>query len=146
MDSKTSELNQKLEKLGLELTKIQYDFKIKDIPSQKYWEERIEEFNTYHKKTIDYFSHAYFLMRKADNEKANLFILRLSKLQELGKTLIENMEKIKQNPSIVNLKDRQQSRWSIEQRESLINSNIECLEHEKKMNVFFKEFFEKNLN
>ena len=39
MDSKKTkkEHSEKLEKLGVELSKIQYDFKIKDKPSEKYW-------------------------------------------------------------------------------------------------------------
>ena len=146
MDSKINDLNQKLERLGIELTKIQYDFKIKEISSKKHWEKRINEFDIYHKKTIEYFSQAYILMKNVDNEKAGLFVLRLSKLKDLGKKLLENMENAKQNPSIMDFKDRQQSKWSIEQRENLINSNQECLDHEKRMNIFFREFFEKNLN
>ena len=45
----------------------------------------------------------------------------------------------------MNLKDKQQSRWSKDLRDQLIKSNNECLDHEKRMNVFFKEFYEKNL-
>ena len=41
-----------------------------------------------------------------------------------GKVLYrELMEKIKQYPLIMNLKDKQQSKWSIELREKLIKSN-----------------------
>jgi len=144
MDSKINDQSKTLENLGKELTKIQYDFKIKDNTSEKYWEKRIKEFDIYHKKTIEYFSHAYNLMKITDNEMAGLFILRLGKLKVLGTKLLENMEKVKQNPSVMNLKDKQQSKWSIEQREQLITLNNEILNHEKKMNIFFREFFEKS--
>jgi hypothetical protein len=66
-------------------------------------------------------------------------------LYPLGKKLLENMEKIRQNPSIRNLKDSQQSRWSIELGDQLIKSNNDCLNHEKHMNIFFREFYEKYL-
>ena len=145
INSKFSEQSKILEDLGNELTKIQYDFKIKESPSEKYWNKRIEEFDNYHKKSIEYFSQAYILMKNINNEQSGLFILRLSKLKELGTKLLENMEKVQQNPSIMNPKDKQQSKWSIEQKEKLINSNQDCLNHERKMNIFFREFFENNL-
>ena len=143
-ESKIDEQRKILEKLGNELTRIQFDFKIKENSSEKYWKKRIEEFKTYHKKTIEYFLQGYKLIKTTDAETAGLFVLRLSKLKELGTKLIENMENVRQNPSVMDLKNRQQSKWSTEQREHLINSNKECLNHEKKMNVFFREFFEKN--
>ncbi len=144
-DKTAKEYSQKLEKLGVELSKIQYDFKIKDKPSEKYWAKRIQEFNNYHKKTIEYFTQSYALMSLANEEQSNLFLLRISKLKQLGGKLLEDMENIKQKPSIMNSKDKQQSKWSIEQREQLIKSNNDCLIHEKHMNIFFKEFYEKYL-
>ena len=39
MDSKINDQSKTLENLGKELTKIQYDFKIKDNTSEKYWEK-----------------------------------------------------------------------------------------------------------
>ena len=145
MESDTSEKRKKLEEFGNELTKIQYDFKIKSSTSEKYWDQKVDEFQAYHKKAIEYFSQAYLLMTDLDKEQAGMFLLRISKLKQLGVKLLENMEKIKENPSIMNDKDKQQSRWSIEQRELLMNVNEECLNHEKKMNLFFREFYEKTL-
>ena len=142
-DKTTKEYSRKLEKLGVELSKIQYDFKIKDKSSEKYWAKRIQEFNNYHKKTIEYFTQSYALMSLANEEQSDMFLLRISKLRQLGEKLLEDMKKIKQKPSIMNLKDKQQSRWSIELREQLIKSNNDCLNHEKHMNIFFKEFYEK---
>lgn len=147
MDSKKmiEEYSEKLEKLGVELSKIQYDFKIKSKSSEKYWVNRIKEFNNYHKKVVEYYTQAYSLMSLANEEQSSIFLLRVSKLKQLGVKLLENMETIKKNPSIMNLKDKQQSRWSIELGEHLIKSNNDCLNHEKHMNIFFREFYEEYL-
>ena len=91
-------VKEKLETLGNELTKIQFDFKIKNNPSEKYWIKRIEEFDIYHKKVIEYFSQAYTLMKDIDEKQGGMFLLRISKLKQLGVKLLENMEKIRQNP------------------------------------------------
>jgi len=134
-----------LEKLGVELSGIQYNFKIKNEPSEKYWARKIQKFENYHKKAIEYFTQVYSLMSLIDEEQSGMFLLRISKLRQLGVKLLENMENVKKNPATMDLKDKQQSRWSIEQRENLIKSNNDCLKHEKRMNVFFKEFYEKYL-
>ena len=147
MDSENiiNEHRKNLKRLGAELTSIQYNFKIKNETSEKYWLKKIQEFKTYHKKTLEYFTEGYSFMKITNEEESGIFLLRLSKLRQLGVKLLEDMENIKKNPSTMNQKDKQQSRWSIEQREKLIKSNDECLNHEKRMNVFFKEFFEKYL-
>jgi hypothetical protein len=147
MDSENSikEYEKDLEKLGVELSGIQYNFKIKNEPSEKYWTRKIQKFEKYHKKAIEYFTQVYSLMSLIDEEQSGMFLLRISKLRQLGVKLLENMENVKKNPATMNLKDKQQSRWSIEQRENLIKSNSDCLNHEKRMNVFFKEFYEKHL-
>ncbi|MDH3677282.1 MAG: hypothetical protein OEQ12_03165 [Nitrosopumilus sp.] len=147
MDSKqnTGELSEKLASFGAELSKIQYDFKIKNTTSEKYWSKRIKEFNNYHQKVVEYFTQVYSLMGLANEEQAGLFLLKLSKLKRFGVKLSESMKKIQQNPSAMNMKDTPQSKWSIELREGLIKSNQDCLNHEKHMNVFFRDFYEKNL-
>ncbi len=139
------EYSEKLEKLGVELSKIQYDFKIKDKPSEKYWTKRIQEFENYHKKVVEYFTKSYSLMSLVNEEQSDIFLLRISKLQQLGVKLFEDMEKVKQNPSSMDLKDKQQSKWSKEIRDQLLKSNNDCLNHEKRMNIFFKEFYEEYL-
>ena len=145
MESNTDGQRKNLEVLGNELTKIQFDFKIINNPSEKYWIKRIDEFERYHKKTIEYFSQAYSLMIDVDKEQAGMFLLRISKLKQLGVKLLENMEEIRKTPSIMNVKDKQQSKWSLEQKDLLMNTNEECLNHEKKMNLLFREFCEKKL-
>ena len=145
LDDEFKKHNKTLEKLGGELSKIQFDFKVKDRPSEKYWVKRIREFDNYHKKTVEYFTEVCSLVRLSNEEQSKMFLLRISKLVQLGRKVLSDMEKIKQNPSAMNLKDKQQSRWSKDLREQLIKSNNECLDHEKGMNVFFKNFYEKNL-
>jgi hypothetical protein len=142
MDSK-KEYSEKLEILGIELSKFQYDFKIKDNPSEKYWAKRIKEFEKYHNKVTEYFTQAYSLMNLVTEEQSGVFLLRISKLQQLGEKVLEDMETVKKNPSSMNLKDKQQSKWSKEIRDQLLKSNNDCLNHEKRMNVFFKEIYEK---
>lgn len=134
--------SENLEKLGSELSKLQFDFKIKDKPSEKYWVERIQEFANYHKKTVDYFTEAYLLMTLSNEEQSKIFLLSVSKLTQLGKKVLEDMQEVKKNPSIMNQRDKQQSKWSKELRDNLINSNNDCLDHEKRMNIFFKNFFD----
>ena len=145
MDSKKTkkEYSEKLEKLGVELSKFQYDFKIKDNPSEKYWIKRIQEYEKYRNKVTEYFTQAYSLMNLVTDEQSGVFLLRISKLRQLGEKLLEDMEKVKQNPSSMNLKDKQQSKWSKEIRDQLLKSNNDCLNHERRMNVFFKEIYEK---
>jgi hypothetical protein len=63
----------------------------------------------------------------------------------MGLKLLNNMEEVKQNPSIIKLKDKQQSKWSKELREKLIDSSNACLHHEMDMNKFFREFYETRL-
>jgi hypothetical protein len=84
-------------------------------------------------------------MSLVNEEQSDIFLLRISKLQQLGVKLFEDMEKVKQNPSSMNLKDKQQSKWSKEIRDQLLKSNNDCLNHEKRMNIFFKEFYEEYL-
>ena len=58
MDSENSikEYEKNIEKLGTELSAIQYNFKIKNESSEKYWVRKIQGFGNYHKKTIEYFT------------------------------------------------------------------------------------------
>jgi len=144
-ENSIKEYEKNLEKLGAELSVIQYNFKIKNEPSEKYWAKKIQEFGDYHKKTLEYFTKGYLLMSLIDEEQSGMFLLRTSKLRKLGVKLLKDMEDVKKNPATMNLKDKQQSKWSIEIREKLIKSNNDCLNHEKRMNIFFKDFYEKCL-
>ena len=84
-------------------------------------------------------------MSLVNNEESKIFLLRTSKFRQLGVELIEIMEKIKENPSIINSKDKQQSQWSREIRNQIKEHSNKCLHHEMDMNTFFREFYDKNL-
>ena len=92
----TSEFDKKLEKLGSELSKIQYDFKIKNKTSEKYWSKRIEEYEKYHKKVTEYFTVVYSLMHLTNKEESKVFLLKISKLKQLGLKLLEEIENRKE--------------------------------------------------
>lgn len=134
-----------LTRLGKEMAKNQFSYKIIENTSQQYWENRIIEFKKYNEKTIEYYTHAHALINLVDKEQSGLFLLSISKLHHLGLELKSVMEEIKQNPSTVKSKDKQQSKWSKELREKLIETTNTCLHHEKYMNKFFREFYENRL-
>ena len=135
----------KLSKLGTELVQIQFNYKVVEKTKTNYWEKRVEDFSKYHKKGIEYYIEIHSLINLVDKEKADIFLLNLSKLRQLGKKLQELFEQVKQNPSIISSKDKQQSKWSKEIREQLIEYSDKTLEQEKFMNNNFREFYDKNL-
>lgn len=146
MEFNSPEKRKKLENLGKELTKIQYDFKTKNETSKNFWIKKTTEFSIYHKKVIEYFSQAYYFINEVDKDQGGLFLLRINKLRQIGEKLLNCMETIMENPEIMNLGNTQKSKWSIEQRTQFLNCSDECLNHERKMNIFFKEFYEKNFS
>ena len=139
------EHSEKLAKLGMELGEIQFSYKIKKKPSKEYWQKRINDFKKYNEKGMKYYNQAYSLMNLVNKEESQMFLLRTSKFRQLGLTLIEIMEKIKENPSIIDSKDKQQSQWSKEIRDQITEHSNKCLHHEKDMNTSFREFYEKHL-
>ena len=134
-----------LAKLGKELSEIQFNYKIIENITEQYWQNRINEFKKYNQKGIEYYTQAHVLMNLVDKEQSGIFLLGISKLRQLESKLIDSMEEVKQNPSIVKSKDKQQSKWSKELREKLTESSNACLHHEMYMNRFFREFYEKHL-
>jgi hypothetical protein len=52
------------------------------------------------------------------------------------------MEKIKENPSIIDSKDKQQSLWSKGVKKEILEISTNCVDHEKYMNSIFREFYE----
>jgi len=141
----TKEHSEKLAKLGTELGKNQFSYKIENKPSKEYWQKRIENFKKYSEKGLEYYNQTYSLMNLVNTEEAQMFLLRTSKFRQLGTTLIEIMEKIEKNPSIMNSKDKQQSLWSRKIKEEITEHSNKCLQHEKEMNTLFREFYEKYL-
>lgn len=134
-----------LAKIGSELAQIQFNYKVIEKAKMDYWEKRVEDFSRYHQKGMEYYIEIHSLMNLVDKEKADFFLLNLSKLRQLGKKLQELFEQVKQNPSIISSKDKQQSKWSKEIRDQLIEYSNKTLEQEKFMNANFREFYDKNL-
>lgn len=139
------EHSDKLAKLGMELGEVQFSYKVEDKPKKEYWENRISDFKKYNEKGLEYYNQAYQLMKTVNKEEAALFLMNTSKFRQLGVTLIEIMEKIKENPSIMNSKDKQQSQWSKDIRKQVTEHSNQCLRHEMDMNAAFREFYGKHL-
>ena len=137
--------SKRLAELGQNISKIKFSYKVIEDSSKKYWIKRIEEFRSYSKTGLEYYNQAYSLMKLINQQESKLFLLQISKFNQLASTLVEMMERIKENPSIGNSKDKQQSVWSKEIRKDITKQSNECLNHEKKMNLEFREFYEKNL-
>jgi hypothetical protein len=137
--------SEKLAELGKELSEIQFSYKIEEKPSKEYWEKRIDDFKKYNEMGMKYYNQVYSLMNLVNKEESQMFLLRTSKFRQLGLTLIEIMEKIKENPSIVDSKDNQQSQWSREIRDQITEHGNKCLRLEMDINTSFREFYEKYL-
>ena len=145
IQSNAKKYSDKLAKLGMELANIQFNFKVQEKTDVKYWQNRIENFKRYQQKGMEYYEQVHLLMNLVEKEKAGLFLLSMSKLQQLGTKLLILLEKVKENPSIVSTKDKQQSKWSKEIKEQLIDHSNKMLHHEMEMNTNFREFYEKHL-
>ncbi len=137
--------SEKLAKLGKELSEIQFSYKTKEKPSKEYWQKRIEDFKKYSEMGMRYYNQVYCLMNLVNKEESQRFLLSTSKFHQLGLTLIEIMEKIKENPSIVDPKDKQQSQWSRKIRDQITEHGNKCLRLEMDINTSFREFYEKHL-
>ena len=139
------EHGEKLAKLGMNLGEIQFSYRIEEKTSKDYWQNRIDDFKKYHQKALEYYNQVYAMMNLVNKEESQMFLLRTSKFRQLAVTLIEIMEKIKENPSIIDHKDKQQSQWSREIKNEIIEHSNKCLRHEMDMNSLFREFYEKQL-
>ncbi len=139
------EYSNNLANLGKELSEIQFNYKVIENVTEQYWQKRIGEFKKYSEKGTEYYTQAHALMNLVDKEQSGLFLLSISKFRQMGLKLITNMEDVKQNPSSIKSKDKQQSKWSKELREKLIETSNACLHQEMDMNKFFREFYEKHL-
>ena len=139
------EHSDKLAKLGMELGEIQFSYRIDEKTTKEYWQKRIDDFKKYSEIGMNYYNQIHSLMNLINKEESQIFLLRVSKFRQLGLTLIEIMEKIKENPSISNSKDKQQSQWSKEIQNQITEHSKKCLRHEMDMNTSFREFYEKNL-
>ncbi len=141
----SKEHSDKLAKLGMELRRIQFSYKIEEKVTKEYWNQRIEDFKKYNEKGLEYYNQVYAIMDLSKKEEAQKFLLRISKFRQLSTTLSETMEKIKENPTIIDSKDRQQSLWSKEIKNQITEQSNQCLQHEMNMNGSFREFYEEYL-
>jgi len=137
--------SEKLAQIGKELGEIQFSYKIEEKPSKEYWQKRIDDFKKYNEIGMKYYNQVYSLMNLVNKEESQMFLLRTSKFHQLGLTLIEIMEKIKENPSIIDSKDKHQSQWSREIRDQITEQSNKCLRYEMDINTSFREFYEKYL-
>lgn len=135
----------KLAKLGMELGEIQFSYRIDEKVTKEYWEQRMKDFKKYNEKGLEYYDQVHAMMNLVNQEEAQMFLLRVSKFRQLSVTLLEIMEKIKDNPSIIDSKDRQQSSWSREIKNQITEQSNKCLRHEMDMNSSFREFYDKYL-
>jgi hypothetical protein len=55
------------------------------------------------------------------------------------------MQKIKNNPSITDPKDKQQSLWSKDIKNKITEQSNKCLNHEREMNLSFRDFYQNEL-
>ncbi|MGY5150680.1 MAG: hypothetical protein ACW9XA_00210 [Candidatus Nitrosopumilus sp. bin_6a] len=139
------EHSDKLAKLGRGLGEIQFSYKIEEKVTKEYWKQRMDDFKKYNEKGLEYYNQVHAMMNLVNKEEAQIFLLQISKFRQLSKILLETMEKIKENPSIVDSKDKQQSSWSREIKNKITEQSNKCLRHEMDMNSSFREFYEKHL-
>jgi len=139
------EHSDKLANLGMELGEIQFNYKIEEKASKEYWQQRIDDFKKYNEKGLEYYNQVHAMMNLVNKEESEMFLLRISKFRQLSTTLIEIMEKIRENPSIIDPKDKQQSKWSKEIKNQIIEQSNKCLRYEMDTNTSFREFYEKYL-
>jgi len=139
------EHSDKLAKLGMELGEIQFSYKIEEKVTKEYWQQRIEDFKKYNEKGLEYYNQVHAIMDLVNKEEAQMFLLRVSKFRQLSMSLLEIMEKIEDNPTIIDSKDKQQSQWSKEIKNQITEQSNKCLRYEMDMNTSFREFYEKHL-
>jgi len=139
------EISVKLTKLGTELAEMKFSYKVVEKPSKEYWNERINEFRKYNEKGLEYYNQVYAMMNLINKEESQMFLLRTSKFRQLGLELLEIMQKIKNNPSITDPKDKQQSLWSKDIKNKITEQSNKCLNHEREMNLSFRNFYQKEL-
>ena len=145
ISKKIQEQSKKLAELGLILAKSQFTYKIEEKVSKEYWQEKIKELEKYNQTSLEYYSQVQKMMILINKNEAKMFLLQTSKFHQLGTELIKLMCQIKENPSIIDSKDKQQSQWSKKIKESILELSTNCLENEKNMNLNFRKFYDKEI-
>ena len=136
------EKSKKLAELGLILAKNQFTYKIQEKTTKDYWGKRIQELKKYDETSLAYYNEIQNIMNLVNKGEAQTYLLHISKFRQLSADLIKIMEKIKENPSIIDSKDKQQSLWSKEVKKEILEISKNCVEHEKYMNGIFRKFYE----
>ncbi len=139
------EHSEKLAKLGIELAKNQFSYKVENKPSKEYWQKRIDDFKKYNEKGMEYYNEIHSLMNVINREESQMFLLRIGKFRQIGIVFIEIMEKIIENPTIMDKKDKQQSQWSKKIKDQITEQSNKSLDFEKDMNSSFREFYEEHV-
>ena len=142
---KIVEQSKKLTQLGSILAKNQFSYKIEEKVSKEYWQVKIKNLEKYNETSLEYYSQVQKMMNLINKEEAQMFLLQTSKFHQLGTELIKIMSQIKENPSIIDSKDKQQSQWSKKIKESILELSTNCLENEKNMNLNFRKFYDKEI-
>ena len=145
ISKKIQEQSKKLAELGLILAKSQFTYKIEEKVSKEYWQEKIKDLEKYNQTSLEYYSQVQKMMILINKNEAKMFLLQTSKFHQLGTELIKLMCQIKENPSIIDSKDKQQSQWSKKIKESMLELSTNCLENEKNMNLNFRKFYDKEI-
>jgi len=139
------EHSEKLAKLGIALAKNQFSYKVENKPSKEYWQKRIDDFKKYNEKGMEYYNEIHSLMNVINREESQMFLLRIGKFRQIGIVFIKIMEKIIENPTIMDKKDKQQSQWSKKIKDQITEQSNKSLDFEKDMNSSFREFYEEHV-
>jgi len=139
------EKSKKLAELGLILAKNQFTYKIQEKTTKDYWGKRIQELKKYDETSLAYYNEIQNMMNLVNKDEAQTYLLHISKFRQLSTDLIKIMEKIKENPSIIDSKDKQQSLWSKGVKKKILEISTNCVDHEKFMNGIFRKFYEANI-
>ena len=139
------EKSKKLAELGSILAKNQFTYKIQEKTTKEYWGKRILELKKYDETSLAYYNEIQNMMNLINKDDAQMFLLQISKFRQLATKLIKIMEKIEENPSIIDSRDKQQSLWSKDVKKKILEISTNCLDHEKYMNNIFRDFYDINI-
>ena len=145
LKKKIKEHSDELAKLGMGLAKNQFSYKVEEKTAKEYWQKRKNDFKKYNEKGSEYYNKIYTLMNIINREESQMFLLRIGKFRQIGLVFIEIMEKIKENPTIMDKKDKQQSQWSKKIKNQITEQSNTSLNFEMDMNSSFREFYDKQV-
>ena len=130
-----------LSELGAAIAGMGFSYKVRYESGREYWEKRVDQHERYFAKSAEYYGRAYQMMGLIDGGQAGAFLPMLERFHKLRARQMGVLEKIRQRPGIMERGARQQSRWSRDARDEIIDSSNECLEHERVMSRFLREFY-----